>query len=521
MGHYSWDVIGGTSLWWDTRDGTTKVGHHRICSAKDLFLHCKQYGHVVDSFIPNKRSKSDKRFGFVKFINVFNEEILVNNLCNGVDWSFKLWQILPRFKRENKTGRGKEGRRRKMARISDIIKTLVESLQNGVISWTLDEDELNIIPKGEKFIGLELRNPGWIPEFNDEEEEDGRTEFGVPSGEKVNKSEDPFGIYSLLQKNKTNMENKVMGQESSWFGGHFFLDDRRDLYLTYSRVREKDTDGNVLAFCLEMRTIADSVSALWREGCLNEIFLRKEYCTWVTSCAEDRKQCGARCGGRGRGRFCVLMRELDGLVDDIVGDEQMWRIVEGSDRLIQITVCGGAVTDLRLSLVWTDGSWVDTRDGRLSRVVKRGNLVERFGGLVSREVDKEYTVRLVLESFIICISEVGCIANKYTYLEGVTCVETTGGGVGDVLVSTLWFGKLIWVLCVRDWDIVCNCSVSTVRVSRLLSGGGMEESLWGGNYTRYTGWYGGDWGVWVLRWVGRVDIIMISLWSYVGQMGGF
>ncbi|GKB53244.1 RNA-directed DNA polymerase, eukaryota, partial [Tanacetum coccineum] len=24
----SWDVIGGTSLWWDTRDGTTKVGHH-------------------------------------------------------------------------------------------------------------------------------------------------------------------------------------------------------------------------------------------------------------------------------------------------------------------------------------------------------------------------------------------------------------------------------------------------------------------------------------------------------------
>ncbi|GKA01704.1 nucleotide-binding alpha-beta plait domain-containing protein [Tanacetum coccineum] len=51
------------------------------CSAKDLFLHCKQYGHVVDSFIPNKRSKSGKRFGFVKFINVFNEERLVNNLC--------------------------------------------------------------------------------------------------------------------------------------------------------------------------------------------------------------------------------------------------------------------------------------------------------------------------------------------------------------------------------------------------------------------------------------------------------
>ncbi|GJX54797.1 nucleotide-binding alpha-beta plait domain-containing protein [Tanacetum coccineum] len=80
------------------------------CSAKDLFLHCKQYGHVVDSFIPNKRSKSGKRFGFVKFINVFNEERLVNNLCTVWIGRFKLMANLARFKRENKTGRGKEGR---------------------------------------------------------------------------------------------------------------------------------------------------------------------------------------------------------------------------------------------------------------------------------------------------------------------------------------------------------------------------------------------------------------------------
>ncbi|GKA82068.1 nucleotide-binding alpha-beta plait domain-containing protein [Tanacetum coccineum] len=40
-------------------------------SAKDLFHSCKQYGHVVDSFIPMKRLKDGKRFGFVRFINVF------------------------------------------------------------------------------------------------------------------------------------------------------------------------------------------------------------------------------------------------------------------------------------------------------------------------------------------------------------------------------------------------------------------------------------------------------------------
>ncbi|GJY24956.1 nucleotide-binding alpha-beta plait domain-containing protein, partial [Tanacetum coccineum] len=43
-------------------------------TAKDLFHSCKVYGHVVDSFIPLKRSREGKRFGFVRFINVFNVE---------------------------------------------------------------------------------------------------------------------------------------------------------------------------------------------------------------------------------------------------------------------------------------------------------------------------------------------------------------------------------------------------------------------------------------------------------------
>ncbi|GJW97082.1 RNA-directed DNA polymerase, eukaryota [Tanacetum coccineum] len=54
------------------------------CSAKDLFQSCKVYGHVVDSYIPFKSSKSGKRFGFVRFINVFSVERLISNL-------FTLW----------------------------------------------------------------------------------------------------------------------------------------------------------------------------------------------------------------------------------------------------------------------------------------------------------------------------------------------------------------------------------------------------------------------------------------------
>ncbi|GJR09147.1 RNA-directed DNA polymerase, eukaryota [Tanacetum coccineum] len=50
-------------------------------SAKDLFNACKVYGHVVDSFIPNKRAKNGKCFAFIRFINVFSVERLVSNLC--------------------------------------------------------------------------------------------------------------------------------------------------------------------------------------------------------------------------------------------------------------------------------------------------------------------------------------------------------------------------------------------------------------------------------------------------------
>nr|GEX64082.1 nucleotide-binding alpha-beta plait domain-containing protein [Tanacetum cinerariifolium] len=67
------------------------------CSAKELFQSCKQYGHVVDTFIPNKRSKTGRRFEFVRFINVFNEERLVNNLCTVWIDRFKLHANIDRF----------------------------------------------------------------------------------------------------------------------------------------------------------------------------------------------------------------------------------------------------------------------------------------------------------------------------------------------------------------------------------------------------------------------------------------
>nr|GEW12125.1 RNA-directed DNA polymerase, eukaryota, reverse transcriptase zinc-binding domain protein [Tanacetum cinerariifolium] len=68
-------------------------------SAKELFNSCKIYRHVVDSFIPSKRAKNGKRFGFVRFINVFNAERLVNNLCTVWIDRYKLQANIARFQR--------------------------------------------------------------------------------------------------------------------------------------------------------------------------------------------------------------------------------------------------------------------------------------------------------------------------------------------------------------------------------------------------------------------------------------
>nr|GEZ07401.1 RNA-directed DNA polymerase, eukaryota, nucleotide-binding alpha-beta plait domain protein [Tanacetum cinerariifolium] len=50
------------------------------CSNRDLWNVCNDYGTVVDVFIPNKKSKSGKRFAFVRFIKVPNLDRLVENL---------------------------------------------------------------------------------------------------------------------------------------------------------------------------------------------------------------------------------------------------------------------------------------------------------------------------------------------------------------------------------------------------------------------------------------------------------
>ncbi|GKA57086.1 nucleotide-binding alpha-beta plait domain-containing protein [Tanacetum coccineum] len=70
-------------------------------TAKELWNTCKTYGHVVDAYIPDRRSKAGKRFGFVRFINVFDVERLVTNLCTVWVGNFKIHANVARFQRES------------------------------------------------------------------------------------------------------------------------------------------------------------------------------------------------------------------------------------------------------------------------------------------------------------------------------------------------------------------------------------------------------------------------------------
>nr|GEX79120.1 RNA-directed DNA polymerase, eukaryota [Tanacetum cinerariifolium] len=70
-------------------------------SAKDLWNTCKVYGHVVDTYIPDRRSKIGKRFGFVRFTNVFDMERLVNILCTVWIGKLKLHANVARYQRDS------------------------------------------------------------------------------------------------------------------------------------------------------------------------------------------------------------------------------------------------------------------------------------------------------------------------------------------------------------------------------------------------------------------------------------
>ncbi|PWA45386.1 hypothetical protein CTI12_AA518330 [Artemisia annua] len=68
-------------------------------SFRDLWKVCQDYGRVIDAYIPNRRSKTGSRFGFVRFIHIKDVDRLVRNLCTIWVGRLRLHANVARFQR--------------------------------------------------------------------------------------------------------------------------------------------------------------------------------------------------------------------------------------------------------------------------------------------------------------------------------------------------------------------------------------------------------------------------------------
>ncbi|PWA84232.1 hypothetical protein CTI12_AA161030 [Artemisia annua] len=71
--------------------------------AKQLWQVCEKHGRIVDAFIPNKRSKAGKRFGFVRFIGIKNKEDFAKSLADIWIGSYHMFASVAHFQRHGKT----------------------------------------------------------------------------------------------------------------------------------------------------------------------------------------------------------------------------------------------------------------------------------------------------------------------------------------------------------------------------------------------------------------------------------
>nr|GEY15367.1 RNA-directed DNA polymerase, eukaryota, reverse transcriptase zinc-binding domain protein [Tanacetum cinerariifolium] len=221
-------------------------------SAKDLWNTHKVYGHVVDTYIPDRRSKIGKRSGFVRFINVFDMERLVNNLCTVWIGKLKLHANVARYQRVS----GKNNYQSLANSYANVVKkptgmnetidgTPTMVLDESVPGWVLDfeddcddddfesNDGTQVVEGPEESVGkcsdLEGKSDSEaIPEtrFEDEPMDKFDDINSIPHSKP--QSEDPFGVYELLNKKKKVTNNEGESQNSPTYPSKFTPNDNAE-----------------------------------------------------------------------------------------------------------------------------------------------------------------------------------------------------------------------------------------------------------------------------------------------------
>ncbi|GJZ84116.1 nucleotide-binding alpha-beta plait domain-containing protein [Tanacetum coccineum] len=122
-------------------------------TAKDLWIACKQYGNVVDSYIINRRSKAGKRFGFVRFVKIFDVERLVNNLCTVWIGRYRIHANVSRFQRQLVNNGGNQFKNSKGEIRNNIENFHKEKRDNGS-----SNSYAHAVKSGTQYVEVEVGN---------------------------------------------------------------------------------------------------------------------------------------------------------------------------------------------------------------------------------------------------------------------------------------------------------------------------------------------------------------------------
>ncbi|PWA47281.1 hypothetical protein CTI12_AA501260 [Artemisia annua] len=131
-------------------------------SFRDLWKECDVYGKVIDVYIPNRRSKTGKRFGFVRFIKIKDVERLVNNLCMIWVGRFKFHANVVRFQRQPVKNVRTDANEVKN-------KSYVYAVKKGIVNYDVEEDKKLAIVLDESCISqrdFSLSLVGKVKEFS-------------------------------------------------------------------------------------------------------------------------------------------------------------------------------------------------------------------------------------------------------------------------------------------------------------------------------------------------------------------
>nr|GFA00682.1 nucleotide-binding alpha-beta plait domain-containing protein [Tanacetum cinerariifolium] len=263
--------------------------------AKDLWNTCNLYGHVVDVFIPNRRTNAGKTFGFVRFIKVLDIDRLINNLCTVWVGRNKLHANVARVQREplhkqsnkvnnkgmNNVNHGVKGKVKEFASLTNLKVVLgkegyanieLKYMGGFLVMILFQDDETkkrfqfnlavgswfsqiiqahNDFIIDERVIWMEVR--GWVPDFK----EDGEEGYDVNDG---SHEDDMYGGVSGNLKDMEGESDREEFHETNFEDGKN-IDDKHEDSLKYPPGFTPNEEGDVpvekVDNCLDKNRVND------------------------------------------------------------------------------------------------------------------------------------------------------------------------------------------------------------------------------------------------------------------------